>query len=139
MIILDTNVLSEALKPAPHAGVAAWLKALPATDVFTTTITEAEIFYGVALLPAGKRRTSLETIVQALFENDFAERILTFDSTAARAFAAIAAERRTAGKPIGEFDAQIAAIARAHGATLATRDVKDFVGCGVTVVSPWVG
>lgn len=139
MIILDTNVLSEAFKPAPHAGVAAWLRALPAADVFTTTITEAEIFYGVALLPLGKRRATLETMVQALFENDFAERILTFDSTAARAFAAIAAERRGAGKPIGEFDAQIAAIARAHGATLATRDVKDFAGCGVAVVSPWLG
>jgi predicted nucleic acid-binding protein len=139
MIILDTNVLSEALKPAPHAGVAAWLKALPAGDVFTTTITEAEVFYGVALLPAGKRRTSLEAVVRALFESDFAERILPFDSAAARTFAAIAAERRTAGKPIGEFDAQIAAIARAHGATLATRDVRDFAWCGVAVVSPWVG
>lgn len=139
MIILDTNVLSEALKPAPHAGVAAWLKALPAADVFTTTITEAEVFYGAALLPAGKRRTSLDAVVRALFESDFAERILPFDSAAARVFAAIAAERRTAGKPIGEFDAQIAAITRAHGATLATRDVKDFAGCGVVVVSPWVG
>lgn len=139
MIILDTNVLSEAFKPTPHAGVAAWLKALPAADVFTTTITEAEIFYGVALLPAGKRRASLEAMVLALFENDFAGRILAFDSAAARAFAAIAAERRGAGKPIGEFDAQIAAIARAHGAMLATRDVKDFAGCGVVVVSPWAG
>ncbi len=139
MIILDTNVLSEAFKPTPHAGVAAWLKALPAADVFTTTITEAEIFYGVALLPAGKRRATLEAMVQGLFENDFAGRILAFDSAAARAFAAIAAERRGAGKPIGEFDAQIAAIARAHGAMLATRDVKDFAGCGVVVVSPWAG
>jgi predicted nucleic acid-binding protein len=137
MIILDTNVLSEVLRPKPHESVTAWLRSQPSLDVYTTAVCEAEIGYGVALLPAGKRRAALEAATRAMFETKFADRILSFDSTAARAFGEIAAARRQAGRPIGEFDAQIAAIARAHAATLATRDVHDFAGCGVTVVSPW--
>lgn len=137
MIVLDTNVLSELLRSQPHASVVAWLTAVPAADAYTTTICEAEIFYGIALLPTGKRRAGLEAGATDLFEIDFVDRILPFDSAAARAFSDIAAARRQAGRPIGEFDAQIAAIARVHGATLATRDTGDFAGCGVTVVSPW--
>jgi predicted nucleic acid-binding protein len=137
MIVLDTNVLSELLRAQPHAGVTSWLKRVPAIDAYTTTICEAEIFYGIALLPKGKRRAALEAGATALFEIDFVNRILAFDSAAARAFGEIAATRRQAGRPIGESDAQIAAIARTHGATVVTRDVQDFAGCGVTVASPW--
>ena len=139
MIVLDTNVLSETLRPTPDAAVARWLKSQRTADMYTTAICEAEIFYGVALLPAGKRRAALERLATGLFDEDFAGRVLAFDSSAARAFAGIVASRRKLGRPIGELDAQIAAIARAHGATVATRSVEDFAGCGVWVVSPWRG
>ena len=137
MIILDTNVLSEILHPTPADSVGRWIQAQPSTSLFTTTICEAEIFYGLALMPVGRRRTRLELAVTAIFEEDFAERILPFDSTAARAFAAIAAQRRGLGRPISQLDGQIAAITHSRGATLATRDVADFVDCGIRVVSPW--
>jgi predicted nucleic acid-binding protein len=138
MIVLDTNVLSETLRPKPDAAVASWLKAQRTTDMHTTTICEAEIFYGVALLPAGKRRAALEQMAAGLFDEDFAGRVLTFDSSAARSYAGIVAARRKLGRPIGELDAQIAAIAHAHGATVATRNIDDFADCGVRIVSPWI-
>lgn len=139
MIVLDTNVLSETLRPKPDAAVTRWLESQLTADVHTTTICEAEIFYGVALLPAGKRRAELERLAIGLFDEDFAGRVLAFDGAAARAFAGIVAARRRLGRPIGELDAQIAAIARAHGAMVATRNVEDFADCGVRVVSPWEG
>jgi toxin FitB len=137
VIILDTNVLSEALRRRPADSVSRWMKAQAPTTLFTTTICEAEILYGLALMPAGRRRTRLEQAVSAIFEEDFAQRILPFDSAAARAFAAIAARRRKLGRPISEPDAQIAAIAHSRGAAVATRDVDDFADCGIRVVSPW--
>jgi predicted nucleic acid-binding protein len=91
VIILDTNVLSEILRPTPADSVGRWMQAQPSTSLFTTTICEATIFYGLALMPVGRRRTRLELAVAAILEEDFAERILLFDSTAAREFAAIAA------------------------------------------------
>ncbi|MBV8056503.1 MAG: type II toxin-antitoxin system VapC family toxin [Deltaproteobacteria bacterium] len=137
MIILDTNVLSEILRTTPADSVGRWMQAQSSTSLFTTTICEAEIFYGLALMPVGRRRTRLEQAVAAIFEEDFAERILPFDSIAARVFAAIAARRRGLGRPISQFDAQIAAITHSHGATLATRNIADFVDCEIRVISPW--
>ena len=137
MIVLDTNVLSETLRPAPANSVSRWMMAQPSTSLFTTTICEAEIFYGLALMARGRRRTRLEEAVAAIFEQDFAGRILPFDSAAARAFAPIAARRRELGRPISECDAQIAAIAHSRGATLATRNVEDFADCGIEVINPW--
>jgi len=139
VIVLDTNVLSEALRRHPADSVSRWMKAQPATTLFTTTICEAEIFYGLALMPAGHRRTQLAQAVSAIFEEDFAQRILPFDSAAARAFAAIAARRRRLGRPISEFDAQMAAIAHSRGAAIATRNVDDFADCDIRVISPWEG
>jgi toxin FitB len=136
MIVLDTNVLSESLRPTPAESVIRWIRAQPANRLFTTTICEAEIFYGLALLPSGRRRSFLEQAVAAIFTK-LAERILPFDSTAARVFAEIAATRRNLGRPIREFDAQIAAIACCHGAAVATRNTNDFADCGITVISPW--
>ena len=136
MIVLDTNVLSESLRPKPADSVIRWMRAQPTDRLFTTTVCEAEIFYGLALLPTGRRRTFLEQAIAAIF-TVLDGRILPFDSTAARAFAEIAATRRNVGRPIGQFDAQIAAIARSHDATLATRNTDDFAGCGITVISPW--
>ncbi len=138
MIILDTNVLSELLKPAPSSAVAAWLSKQPTLRLFTTATTQAEILYGVELLPKGKRKLRLEAMVAAIFEQDFDARILPFDSEAARAFPKVAAARRAAGRPIAEFDAQIASIAQSRGATLATRNTADFEGCGVPLFNPWL-
>jgi toxin FitB len=135
MIVLDTNVLSETWRPAPSPKVIAWMRAQPMSALFTTTITEAELFYGIALLPDSKRRRALEAAVSLIFAEDLAGRVLPFDSAAAREYAGIAAARRHAGRPIAE--AQIAAIARSRGAAVATRNGEDFAGCGVTIVSPW--
>ncbi len=139
MIILDTNVLSELMRPEPSPRVAAWLGRQAAKEIFTTTITEAEIFFGIELVSKSKRREQLLAAAEAMFGEDLAGRILSFDSDAARAFARIAARRRSVGKPISHGDAQIAAIAQARGARLATRDVADFVGCGIEVIDPWNG
>ena len=137
MILLDTNILSELMRPVPEKGVEQWLADQPDASVFISAITEAELRYGVALLPAGKRRSALTAVIEDMLGEDFTGRILPFDSAAAVAFAEIAATRRQAGRPIAQADAQIAAIARSRGAALATRNVPDFDGCGVDVVNPW--
>ena len=137
MIILDTNVLSEALKPAPSGIVLRWLAAQPRSGVFTTTITLAEILYGVDALPPGKRRTRLLVAVEKIFAQEFEGRILSSDEDAARAFAGIVASRDRGGRPISQFDAMIAAIARVQHAELATRNVADFDRCGIRVIDPW--
>jgi toxin FitB len=137
MIVLDTNVLSETLRDQPADRVSRWMRGQPAASLYTTTICEAEIFYGLALIPAGRRRAILERAAVAIFAQGFLDRILPFDSAAARAFAQIAAERRLSGRPIKEFDAQIAAIALSRGAAVATRNVKDFADCDIEVINPW--
>ena len=137
MIVLDTNVLSEAIRPVPSRRVLDWLAAQQPSGLFTTAISEAELFYGLALLPAGERRTSLEEAVRRMLEEDFAQRVLPFDRAAASAFAVIASGRRKKGRPISEFDAQIAAVARIHGAAVATRNADDFRDCGIGVIDPW--
>jgi hypothetical protein len=137
--ILDTNVVSEMMASSPSEATLAWIaKTRTADDLFVTTITIAEIFYGVELLPQGKRRDRLSSEAEATFGQDFAGRILEFDEIAARQFAQIASSRRKAGRPIAEFDAQIAAIAHVHGAVLATRNTGDFEGCWIRLVNPWV-
>jgi len=138
MIILDTNVLSELMRPTPSARVVAWAQKQSASELFTTAITEAEIFYGIEQLGKGKRREGLLTAAQAMFAEDFRGRIFGFESDAARDFSRIAAHRRILGKPISHADAQIAAITRVHGARLATRNVRDFADCGILdVIDPW--
>ena len=137
MIILDTNVLSEALKPVPSLIVLDWLAAQEPSSVFTTTITQAEVLYGIEALPAGKRRTRLLAAVEQMFAEQFEGRILPFDEDAARAFAGIVAARDAAGRPISQCDAMIAAIARSHRAAVATRNTGDFQHCGVEVINPW--
>jgi predicted nucleic acid-binding protein len=137
MIVLDTNVLRELMRPQPSGRVVAWIAQQPATDLFTTAITEAEIFYGIELLAKGKRRDSLLAAAEGMFAQDFAGRVLGFESDAARHFAGIAAHRRALGKPISHADAQIAAIARAHGAKLATGNGPDFADCSIAVIDPW--
>ena len=137
MIVLDTNVLSETLRPRPDDRVMAWLASQSRAGLFTTAITRAEIFYGVGLLPDGSRRRELRTAVEAIFDEDFAGRVLGFDSDAADVYATIAVARRYAGRPMSQFDAMIAACARSRGAALATRNVKDFTDCEIAILDPW--
>jgi predicted nucleic acid-binding protein len=137
MIIVDTNVLSEMMRPAPSARVVHWMAARPASGLFTTTITLGEVLFGLELVPAGKRRIALEKAIGTMFEHEFAGRIVAFDGDAARAFADISARCRRLGRPIGELDAQIAGIARSQGAAIATRNVRDFADCGVELIDPW--
>jgi predicted nucleic acid-binding protein len=137
MIDLYTNVLSEMLRPTPDSHVVAWLKGQARASVFTTTVARGEILYGIRLLPEGRRRRELWEAATAIFNEDLAEQVLTFDNEAADAYAEIAAHRRAVGTPISQFDAMIAAMARSHGASLATRNAKDFDDCGIDVVNPW--
>ncbi len=137
MIVLDTNVLSELMREAASPKVIAWAGSEVSTSIFTTCITEAEIFYGLAILPKGKRRTAIELAAAGVFA-DFDGRVLPFDSDAARAYADVAAGRRRRGRPISTADAQIAAIVRSRSGRLATRNADDFEGCGIELVDPWV-
>jgi predicted nucleic acid-binding protein len=127
------------MKSSPEAAVMGWINAMPGATVFVSAVTQAEILYGVALVPEGKRRDGLTRAARTAFETYFRGRILPFDSEAAEAFATLAAGRRQSGRPISQADAQIAAIARSRGAALATRNVPDFEGCGVEVINPWNG
>ena len=138
MIIVDTNVLSEALKPAPSDAVLRWLAAQEPSAVYTTAITEAELLYGVEALQPGKRRTRLRETVERVLAEEFSARILPFDEHAARTFATIVAARDASGRPISQFDAMIAAISKSHRAVLATRNAGDFQDCGILVVNPWL-
>ena len=135
--LLDTNVLSELLRAVPDPAVEAWVAAQPAQSLCISSVTQAEMMLGARLLPAGRRRQALERALAAMFEEDFGERILPFDSAAVPAYVDIVALRRAAGRPISQFDAQIAAVARHHRTALATRNTVDFEGCGLSLIDPW--
>jgi toxin FitB len=137
MILLDTNVLSELMRPVPAPAVEGWLSRQPVAATFISAITEAELRYGLALLPEGRRQRDLVVQAEAMLAQDFAGRILPFDSPAAAAYARIAAARRRSGRPISQADAQIAGIAVSRGASVATRDAAAFVDCGIDVIDPW--
>ena len=138
MIILDTNVISETMLPMPNQQVRHWLSMQATHQLFTTTVSLAEILYGIEILPFGERRAALLVTAERMFSMLFGQRIFGFDAQAARAFPAIAAVRRLQGHPISIFDTQIAAIAKANGVALATRNTADFEDCGVRLVNPWV-
>jgi hypothetical protein len=137
MIILDTNVLSELMRPNPALSVSTWVARQSPGELSTTSITEAEIFYGIELLAKGKRREQLLAAADAMFTEDLAGRLYGFDSDAARAFSQIAARRRLLGRPISHADAQIAAIAQVRTAKLATRNLEDFQDCDIELIDPW--
>jgi predicted nucleic acid-binding protein len=139
MIVLDTNVLSEVFRPLPSAEVTAWMAQQEPAGLFLTTITQAEILYGIEVLPAGRRRTKLADAVERVFAEDFRGRILPFDEAAAVVFPKIVAEREALGRPISQSDAMIAAIARSRHAVVATRNTTDFQHCGLRLVNPWTG
>jgi toxin FitB len=137
MILLDTNVISEALRERPNPAVSAWLDEQPEEELWTTSVVIAELLSGIELMPSGRKQRTLHKAVEDMIVEDFRGQILAFNLPAARQHAQILAARRKIGRPIREMDAQIAAIARVHGAALATRDVNDFVGCNLAVVNPW--
>ena len=138
MILLDTNVLSELMRPTPEPRVVRWLDSCSGDDIWVSAVTEAEILLGVRLLPAGRRRDALADLAGRMFEDVFSGRCLPFDARAAVVYARIVATRTQAGRPISVEDAQIAAIARAGELSLATRNVKDFAGIDdLEIVDPW--
>ena len=137
MIVLDTNVVSELMRPNPSSRVVAWVAQQAVTNLYLSTVSEAELRYGVEILPTGQRRDRLLAEVEGMLREDFAGRLLSFDSDAAQAYARVAAGRRAAGRPINHADCQIAAIARSRQAGVATRDVEGFEGCGIDVANPW--
>lgn len=137
MIVLDTNVVSELMRPAPARNVLDWVDRQPASETYLTSITVAELLYGVRRLPDGRRKIELAELVEAMIADDFEHRVLAFDETAAGHYADIVVLREQSGRPIALADAQIAATCRSHGAALATRNVEDFTGTGITVIDPW--
>ena len=137
MFVLDTNVVSELMRARPNSEVLGWMDNQLTDGLFVTSVTEAEIRTGIAILPEGERQRGLAAAAERLFGVFFADRILPFDSDAAQAYAMLAAERRAAGRPISQSDCQIAAIGHSRGAPVVTRDVDDFKGCGVDVINPW--
>lgn len=137
MIVLDTNVISELFKPAPDSGVVSWLEQQAMDSVYTTAITRGELLYGLILLPDGTRRERLLSGLLKIFEERFRDRVLPYDAIAADAHAAIAAHRRQQGRAGSQSDLMIAGIVRSRGLVLATRNVRDFEGCGITLINPW--
>jgi predicted nucleic acid-binding protein len=137
VIVLDTNVVSELMRPEPAPVVASWVRDRDRRELRTTVITLAEVRYGIARLPDGRRKQVLLAAAAEIFAA-FADQVLSVDSAAAEHYAIIATSRERAGKPIGGFDALIAAVCRSHGAALATRNISDFDGVGIETVDPWI-
>jgi predicted nucleic acid-binding protein len=137
MIILDTNVLSEAARHNPDPNVIDWLREQSLLDLATTTICVAELRYGIARLPVGQRRNALEKKLFAFLSRGIANRIFDFDLPAAEIYGDLVANRTRIGRPLEGFDGLIAAIARSRNAAIATRNVNDFDGCGIDLINPW--
>ena len=138
MIVLDTNVISEAMKQTPHPDVTAWLNQQPAETLFLTSITMAELLFGVASMPEGRRKNGLAETLETLLLKLYHERVLPFDNVAARHYARLAIGARTAGRGFPTPDGYIAAIASAKGFMVATRDTGPFETVGLNVINPWV-
>ena len=139
MILLDTNIISEAMKTDPAPSVMTWLRARPLETLAVSAVTLAEIRYGLGRISEGKRKRSLEERFRLFAARGFGERVLAFDGAAADAYGDIVVAREKAGRPIEAFDAMIAATARSRGFQVATRDISGFEDCGIELVNPWVG
>lgn len=137
MFLLDTNILSAVMATRPATEVASWMTRQPADLLFTAAVCQAEILSGITVLPKGRQREALEMAALSMFREDFAGRILPFDTEAAVIYAELFALRRSAGRPAAIADLTIASIARAHGASIVTRDTGDFEGCGLALINPW--
>ena len=138
MIVLDTNVVSELMRPAPNPAVLAWVDAQPDRDLWLCSVAVSELLFGLARLPPGARRAQLTQAFEAMLTEDFSGRVLAFDLPAAVVYADLVAKREREGQPVAMADAQIAATCLAHGAQLATRNVRHFEGLGFAWVNPWL-
>lgn len=138
MIVLDTNVLSELMRAQAEPAVVSWLDRQEQDSLAVTAMTVAELFYGIARLPDGRRKSGLQEAALQMLDEEFADRVLPFDVDAAVHYAALVSQRERAGRPISMADAQIAAICRRHAATLATRNSKDFEGVDIVLANPWL-
>ena len=137
-VMLDTNVVSELIRKSPNPAVEAWIAGCALENLFFSTVGEAEMRYGAAIMSSGRRREAMEADIERMLREAFDGRILPFDRAAARAYASIVAVRRSAGHPIAPFDGQIAAIARSRNLAVATRNVRDFAGIDIEIIDPWV-
>lgn len=137
MIIVDTNVVSEPMRPQAEPAVQNWLDQQSAETLYLTSISLAELLLGIALLPKGKRKRGLDKALKELLEGLFGSRVLPFDQDAAVAYPALVHNARTQGYTLSVADAQIAAIASVHGFTVATRDVAPFLAAGIQTLNPW--
>lgn len=137
MILLDTNVVSAVMAPAPARTVLSWLDDQPSETLYLSAVTVAEIRYGLRILPDGRRRRDLEGRFDQFLDRGFAHRILPFDENAARFYARLMAHRRSVGRPMSTLDGQIAGTARAHRFAVATRNIPDFEDCGLDLVNPF--
>jgi toxin FitB len=137
MFLLDTNVLSALMYPSPPRAVMEWVSIHPYDELYTASVCQAEILAGLAVMPHGRRRQRLEQEASAMFASDFADQVLPFDTNATASYASILVARRRMGRPISTEDLMIAAIALSRGASVVTRNVGDFDGCGVAVINPW--
>ncbi len=137
MIVLDTNIISELMKPVPDANVVAWLDAQETTHLFVTTISIAKINYGLSILPKGKKREQLEGAFIGALEDAFDRRILSFDKSAAFTYGKLMESRKSLGRPLSILDGQIAAITHSSKASIATRNVRDFEYCEIAIVNPF--
>ena len=137
MIVLDTNVISELMRTLPSPAVTSWIAKYPKASLFFSAVGEAELRFGIAIMSAGQRRDILSSEIEIMLQEEFTNRILPFDSNAARAYAEIAASRRSAGRPVAEFDCQIAAIAHSRSMAIATRNIRDFESMGIKILNPW--
>ncbi len=138
IVVIDTNVVSELMRPTPNATVVLRIDALPVAEVFTTAITVAEVAFGIERMPRGKRRMQLEKAAEQIFDELLDLRVLSFDDSAARFYGRLCAARESAGRPISQADAMIAAICLANDAALATRNVADFDETDVALINPWL-
>jgi hypothetical protein len=137
VIVVDTNVISELMRGEPHPAVLSWVAAQPRALLYATYVSQAEILYGIAALPEGRRRKALAAAAEAMLAEDFAGRLLPFEARAAARYPEVVLTRRQAGQPIGEIRRADRATALAAGASIATRDTGGFTGCGLTVIDPW--
>ena len=137
MIVLDTNVISELMRPRPDSAVSKWLALYPREELWTTSAVIAELFSGIEMVAPGQKQDALRKAVEDMVADDFRGQVLKFDVAAARCYGRIVASRKRTGRPISEMDAMIAAVTLHHRATLATRNSSDFENCGIGILNPW--
>jgi len=139
MIVLDTNVISETMRPRPASGVLDWVDQQAPVTLFVTSISIGEVFFGLECLDEGRRKLDLQTRFQQFLERGFGGRVLDYSAKCARQYGQVMAQRRSAGRPLSAPDGQIAAICLTHSASIATRNTRDFKHCGISVINPFEG